>query len=174
VAIERHGLSAGSQNALPRAGQEPGCAVTLAVARLHVGHLPIVICLPGPRRAGRVPHAHSAVQQGPADPCGDRRLSEPANWPRSLGEASSVQSLSPGVGLSLRFDLDQSRSCSSLFHWKQSGPAIAWMPRNSRRPERWRMMEARSRWSKETNSSACLDERHNARPDCNSADRRKG
>ena len=49
MAIERHGLSAGSQNALPRAGQEPGCAATLAVARLHVGHLPIVICLPGPK-----------------------------------------------------------------------------------------------------------------------------
>ena len=25
--------------------------------------------------AGRVPHAHSAVQQSPADPCGGRRLS---------------------------------------------------------------------------------------------------
>ena len=49
MAIERHGLSAGSQNALSRDGQEPGCAVTLAVARLHVGHLPIVICLPGPK-----------------------------------------------------------------------------------------------------------------------------
>lgn len=59
MAIERHGLSAGSQNALPRAGQEPGCAVTLAVARLYVSlpHLPIVICLPGPRRTSSASRA---------------------------------------------------------------------------------------------------------------------
>ena len=57
MAIERHGLSAGSQNALPRAGQEPGCAVTLAVARLYVSLAAsrlFVICLPGPRRAPAV------------------------------------------------------------------------------------------------------------------------
>ena len=92
MAIERHGLSAGSQNALPRAGQEPGCAVTLAVARLYVSlpQLPIVTCLPGPKEPLVQPL--SAVYSSKSDPDSAATILPTVDSTFSIFERASLDS----------------------------------------------------------------------------------